>query len=130
MVIFRIVGIAVVTAIVALVLKSVRPELAFAATLVGTIFLLSYCLDMLQEGFSVFDRLVKTAAIDNKIIKILLKIIGIGYLCEFSAELLTDFGSTSLATKVELFGKIAIFLLSVPVLQSLIDLTASFLELL
>lgn len=128
--IFRIIGIAVITAVISLVLKAVKPELAFAATLVGSIFLLCSCLDMLQEGFSVFEKLLACSSIDNQVIKILLKVIGIGYLCEFSADLLNDFGAVSLAGKVELFGKIAIFILSLPILQSLLDLILSFLELL
>ncbi len=128
--IFRVIGIAVITAVISVLLKTVKPELAFAAALVGVIFLFSVCLDMLQEGFSVFDQLTEMTGIDSGIVKILLKAVGIGYLCEFASELLTDFGSNSLAGKVELFGKIAIFLLSVPVLQSLLTLISSFLELL
>jgi stage III sporulation protein AD len=127
---FRVIAIALVTAITAIILKSVKPELAFAAVLAGAIILLCAALDMFQEAFSLFDDLAALTGIDNALVKILLKIVGVGYLTEFASDLLVDFGSVSLAKKVELCGKITIFILSVPILKVLLALIADFLELL
>lgn len=127
---FRIIGIAIVTALTVIILKNVKPELAFAAMLAGVIVLLVAALDMMKETFSVFDELVELTGIDNAVVKILLKIIGVGYLTEFSADLLNDFGSASLASKVELCGKITILALSLPILRSLLALITDFLSLL
>lgn len=127
---FRIIGIAIVTALTVIILKNVKPELAFAAMLAGVIVLLVAALDMMKETFSVFDELVALTGIDNAVVKILLKIIGVGYLTEFSADLLNDFGSASLASKVELCGKITILALSLPILRSLLALITDFLSLL
>lgn len=126
---FRIIGIALVTAITVIILKTVKPELAFAAMLTGVILLLFAALDMLEDTFSVFNELANLTGIDNSLVKILLKIVGVGYLTEFSSDLLTDFGSASLASKVELCGKIAIFALSIPILRSLLTLLNQFLSL-
>ena len=126
---FKIIGIAIVTALTVIILKNVKPELAFAAMLAGIIVLLLSALDMLQETFSLFDNLVALTGIDNAVVKILLKIIGVGYLTEFSADLLNDFGSASLASKVELCGKVTILALSLPILQSLLSLITDFLNL-
>ena len=126
---FRIIGIAIVTALTVIILKNVKPELAFAAMLAGVIVLLLSALDMLKETFSLFDELVAMTGIDDAV-KILLKIIGVGYLTEFSADLLNDFGSASLASKVELCGKITILALSLPILRALIALISDFLALL
>ncbi len=127
---FKVIGIAIVTALTVIILKTVKPELAFAAMLAGIIVLLLSALDMLAETFTLFDELVAATGIDNAIVKILLKIIGVGYLTEFSADLLNDFGSASLASKVELCGKITILALSVPILRSLLSLITDFLALL
>lgn len=126
---FRIIGIALVTAITAIILKNVKPELSFAAVLAGVIILLSAALDMLQGAFSLFNDLAELTGIDNSLIKILLKIVGVGYLTEFSSDLLIDFGSNSLAKKVELCGKITIFILCIPILKALIALIVEFLDL-
>ena len=57
------------------------------------------------------------------------KIIGVGYLTEFGAGILTDFGSQTIADKVSLAGKLTIVLLSLPVLESLLELMKGFLQL-
>lgn len=126
---FRIIGIALVTAITVIILKAVKPELAFAAMLTGIIVLLFAALDLLENTFSVFSELAELTGIDNSLVKILLKIVGVGYLTEFSSDLLTDFGSASLAAKVELCGKITIFALSLPILRALLSLLSQFLSL-
>ena len=59
----------------------------------------------------------------------LLKIVGVGYLTEFGAGILMDFGSNSIADKVTLAGKITIVLLSMPVVESLLQLLGGFLQL-
>ena len=66
---------------------------------------------------------------ENGLIKILLKIVGVGYLTEFGAGILQDFGSNAVADKVILGGKLTIVLLSLPIIQSLLELIRSFLEL-
>ena len=66
---------------------------------------------------------------ENGILKVLLKIVGVGYLTEFGAGILQDFGSNAVADKVVLGGKIIIILLAVPVLECLLQLFRGFLEL-
>jgi stage III sporulation protein AD len=66
---------------------------------------------------------------DNRLLKLLLKMIAIGYVTEISAGILVDFGSASLADKVVLAGKLTILLLSLPVLNTLLAILQSFLKL-
>lgn len=54
-------------------------------------------------------------------IKILIKIIGITYLSEISVDLCKDAGANTLATQVELFGKLSILVLCMPVIRSLLE---------
>ena len=51
---------------------------------------------------------------------VLMKALGIGVVCQFTAELCRDAGETVLASRVEFFAKIEILLLSVPLLQKLL----------
>ena len=66
---------------------------------------------------------------ENGLLKSLLKIIGVGYVTEFGAGILKDFGSHSIADKVELGGKLTIVLLSMPILEGLLQLVRGFLQL-
>ena len=54
--------------------------------------------------------------------KALLKMIGIGYLVEFSAGILSDFGQNSVADKLIFCGKIVILILAIPILESVLSL--------
>ena len=59
-----------------------------------------------------------------------MKIVGINYVTEFGVGVLNDFGSSSLADKVALGGKITIFSLSLPIIESFLELLRGFLLLL
>ena len=127
--IFKIIGVAFVTSVSAVLLKATKPELSFAVTVTGIIVILLFIVDMLQSTLTVFSTIAEMTGIENGLLKTLLKIVGVGYITEFGAGILTDFGSTSVADKVSLGGKIAIVMLSLPVIESLLTLIRGFLQL-
>lgn len=126
----KIIGIAFITAITSVLLKNTKPEISFVITLGGIIIILLLIVDSLQDTLEVFHSLAEMTGVKNGLLKILLKIVGVGYITEFGAGVLSDFGSNSIADKVVLGGKITIILLSLPILESLISIVKSFLELL
>lgn len=127
--IFKIIGVAFVTAVSAMLLKNTKPELSFAVTVTGIIVILIFVIDMLQNTVNIISTIAKLTGIENGLIKILLKIVGVGYLTEFSAGILNDFGSSAVADKVILGGKLTILILSLPILESVLKLISGFLEL-
>ena len=127
--IFKIIGVAFVTAISAILLKSTKPELSFAVTVKGVIVILMFVVDMLQNTVNILSTIASITGIENGLIKILLKIVGVGYLTEFSAGILNDFGSNAVADKVILGGKLTILILSLPIIESVLKLMSGFLEL-
>ncbi len=127
--ILKIIGVAFVTAIASVLLKSTKPELSFAVTVTGVIVILLFVMDSLQNTLSIFTQLAKMTGVENGLIKILLKIVGVGYLTEFAAGILNDFGSNAVADKVVLGGKLTIVVLSLPVLEGLLRMVQGFLQL-
>lgn len=125
----KIIGVAFVTSITAIILRSTKPELSFAVTVTGIIVILLFLVDSLKGVLSVFNSIAQTTGMNNGLLKILLKIVGVGYITEFGAGVLTDFGSPAIADKVTLGGKIAIVVLSLPILESLLQLVRGFLNL-
>ena len=125
----KIIGVGLVTAIAALILKSSKPELAFAVTIAGGVIILIFALDMLGASLRIFTDIAEKTGIDQSLVKIILKIVAIGYLVEFSAGIVEDFGSKSIADKLVLAGKIIILTVSIPIIQSLITLIGNILEL-
>lgn len=126
---FKIIGVAFVTSITAILLKSTKPELSFAVTITGILVILLFLLDALKGTLFVFSELAKTTGIDNGLIRILLKIVGVGYLTEFGAGIVNDFGSSSVADKIVLGGKLTIVAMSLPILHALLGMVNGFLQL-
>ncbi len=125
----RIIGIALITAVTALFLKGTKPELSFAVTVAGAALILIFIADMLSETLNVFSEIGEKTGIDNSLVRIIVKIVAIGYLVEFSAGVVEDFGSKSIADKLVLAGKVIIFAVSLPIIKSLLTLIDGFLEL-
>ena len=127
--ILKIIGVAFVTAIAAILLKGTKPELSFAVTVTGIIVILLFIIDSLQNTVNIFNQLAELTGVEIGLIKILIKIVGVGYLTEFAVGILNDFGSGAVADKVVLGGKIAIILLSLPVIEGLLQMIRGFLQL-
>ena len=125
----KIIGVAFVTALSSVLLKATKPELSFAVTVTGIIVILLFMVDSLQSALTAFQAIAQTTGVSNGLLKILLKIVGVGYLTEFGAGILNDFGSSAVADKVVLGGKITIVILSLPILQGLLQLIQGFLQL-
>ena len=123
--IFKIVGVGFVTAISVILLKQTKPELAFAVTIAGVIIVLMLAADMLEETLGALDSISRLTGL----VKILLKIVGIGYLTEFAAGILLDFGSPSVADKVVLGGKLTIVAVSLPLISRVLTVLNAFLGL-
>ena len=127
--VIKIIGVAFVTSVASIILRATKPELSFAVTVTGIIVILLFIVDSLQATLAIFSSISTVTGVDNGLLKILLKIVGVGYLTEFGAGILNDFGSSAVADKVILGGKLTIVVLSLPIIESLLTLIESFLGL-
>jgi len=127
--IFKIIGAAFVTALAAILLRSSKPELSFAVTVVGVVIILIFTFDILKDSLDIFVKLQEFSGISDTLIRQVLKIVAIGYLTEFSAGIISDFGSSSISDKVIFAGKICILVLSTPIISSLMQTVLNFMEL-
>ncbi len=127
--IFRIIGVGFITAVAAIVLKTTKPELSFAVSVTGVIVIMLLIAEMLENTVSALSSIATLTGVGNGMLKILLKIVGIGYLTEFCAGILNDFGSAAVADKVVLGGKLTVLVLSLPVIERVLELFSAFLKL-
>lgn len=126
--IVKIIGIAFVTSICSILIKSTKPELSFAVITAGVLVILMQIFSNISKISNVFIEITSLTGIENELLKLLLKLVSIGYLTEISAGILIDFGNVSLADKVVLGGKLTIVLLSLPVIKTLLNLMQGFLK--
>ncbi len=127
--IFQLIGIALITAVAALLVKGTKPELAFAITIAGSVILLLFVFEAFRGSIDIFAKITQMTGLDAVIVRTLLKMVGIGYLVEFSAGVLNDFGQNSLADKLIFCGKILVLILAVPILESVLGLISDLLGL-
>lgn len=125
--VMRIIGIAFVTTVTSIILRATKPELAFSVTVTGILIILMYAVDAMQGVVSVFQAIALKTGVDNSLLKLILKIVGVGYLTEFGASVISDFGAPSIADKVGICGKITIVLMALPIFESLLSLVEAFL---
>ena len=125
--IFRIIGVGLATAITALIVKQVKPEIAVIVGLCGGVIMILMLVDGATNIISVFNSLISKSGVSSGVFSAVLKIIGIGYITEFSASLCGDAGATSVANKILLAGKILILISALPIVTNLIDIIAELL---
>lgn len=121
-VLYKIVGIALITCVACLVVKPIRPDFAIFISIVGGIIIIFYLLSYLSSVFDIFDSIFKISGINGSLYGVIFKIIGIGYLTEFTASICNDTGNNSLADKVLLGGKIIILVMALPIVTSILDI--------
>ena len=103
--------------LLAIQLKNIKSELWIYVALAATIIIFSYGVDKL----GVVDKLTGYLNLPSAYIAILMKMVGITYICEFASALCRDGGYQSIAAQLETFGKLSILAVSAPVILSLFE---------
>ena len=119
---YKIIGIALITCIATLIVKPVRPDFAIFISIVGGVIILFMLAGYLTDIFEVFNQIFNFTNVNSSLYKIIFKIIGVGYLVEFTASLCSDTGNNSLGDKVLLGGKIIILVMALPIVTSILEI--------
>ena len=82
----------------------------------------------LSPVLQVLDRMEEMMNLSQGYLAIFMKIIGISYLAEFACALCNDAGYGTLASQIEMLGRITILSMSAPVLLALLDTIGSILS--
>lgn len=117
----------VVGTLLALQFKSGKSEYGIYVSLAVSLFLFLCMLSRLE----IFVRTVKKIAdyikLDAGQMSILLKMAGVTYVAEFASGICKDAGYQNIAVQIEIFTKLAILAIGMPVLLSLLELIGDFL---
>lgn len=119
------IGVGVV--ILALKFKVIHQEYSLYLTIAGGLILMGIAISQIGVLIAYIKNIYGYLMIDSLYLKILMKIIGIAYLCEFSSNLCKDAGYSSVAGQIEMVGKLSILIVSMPVMTALLDTIKTFL---
>lgn len=111
----------VITAILVLILKDQQKGIASIVLLGGSLMILLLCMEDLKSIVALVEDMNQWMKIDRIYIKIMLKIVGIAYVCQFSSEICQDLGSQTIGKQIEMAGKLSVFIVSIPVIQAMLD---------
>ncbi len=118
----------IVGALLAMMLKGQKKEYELFVTLGVSLCIFYFILSKLQLVISVINQMQDYVTLDTGYIAILIKMIGITYVSEFSANLCKDAGYQAVAGQIEMFGKLAILVISMPVITVLLETIEEFLS--
>ena len=115
----RIACIGLMAVFLALKLKSVQPEYALLTGIAACVVLFGFSVTKLEVIFSGIDTIRQYLSVNSAYI-------GIAYVSEFSANLCKDAGYGGIASQIEMFGKLSILVMSLPILTTLLTTIQEF----
>lgn len=124
--IIQIVLISIVATLLYLILKDIQPSFAFFILLITSILILLIVVKQIGIIIQLLKTLADKASINLFYLETIIKIIGIAYITELGANVTKDAGLASVASKIELAGKIFILLLAIPIITAVIEVILNF----
>lgn len=117
----QIVGIGLLASILILVLKEQKPVFAFLLATATGILIFLFLISKIGVILSTLEKVAASSGMESIYLKTVFKIIGISYIAEFGAQIVRDAGQESIASKIELAGKVLIMVLAVPIISIIIE---------
>ena len=124
--ILKIIAIGLVTAICAVILKQIKPEIVIFVVITGSVLILFMIIETVGGVLVDYKSLLDKTGINNGVFTSVLKIIGVGYLVEFAGDICTDAGVPSVSSKILLAGKFLILVMCLPIIKNLIEVILKF----
>jgi stage III sporulation protein AD len=112
--------IGITAAMMALYMKSVKSEYSTIISIGAGILIFGYALICLEKIIGSIETLGSYLSISSVYIRILLRITGVAYICDFASCICKDAGYQAIASQIELLGRLSIVVMSLPVLQTLL----------
>lgn len=120
--------IGVVGSLLALKLKTYKPEFGMVLSIALCLLFLFGAVEKLTVIVDFLNSIQNLMNVNPVYVAVLLKLIGIAYVCEFSSNLCKDAGYQSIATQVEMIGKLTILVVSMPIINTLLETIDKFLK--
>ena len=116
----KVIGIAFVAVTTYSLLKQTQPQFASVLIVAAGVLILIILTDHIKTALGFFGDIVRKTGIEQNVFSSVIKIVGIGYLTEYSVSLCEDSGCLSLSKKIELGGKLVILVSALPILTEII----------
>lgn len=101
--------------------KAIKPEYATYIGVALGLLIFSYTVQQLRTMISSLSWLKALFEGSGGYLTILMKVIGITYLCEFSAGICKDAGYGAISEQIEVLGKLSVMFAGLPILLAVVE---------
>ena len=122
---FKILCGVIVGVLIAIKLKSLNSPLWIYLSLALSLYVVFYITERLTFVFDFLDNVMGQIGLESGYFEILIKMIGISYLCEFASNICRESGFAAVAGQIEIGGKLAMMVMSMPILMAIVDTITS-----
>lgn len=120
--ILKIAGFVLIALFLVILFKNAkRDDIGVQISVIVGVIILLFLTPKIVSIITFLNNLSLKANIDMVYLGTVLKIMGIAYIASFCSDICKDAGAGSLASKVELSGKILILVLAIPILMAVLD---------
>lgn len=107
--------------------KAVKGEYSVYLVAGAGLVICFYGISRLEAVVETFRRVQSYIRIDSIYLETLMKMVGIAYIAEFASGICKDAGYGALGNQIEVFGKLSILAVSMPILLALMETVQGFL---
>lgn len=119
--------IGVLGALLAIQFKGEKTEYGIYMSVAVSIVLFLCIVDRLEIFVRTIDEISRYISVDTGYLSTMLKMIGITYISEFSSSICKDTGYQTIAVQIEVFSKLTILAMGMPILLALLETIQEFL---
>lgn len=118
--IVKIAALGIVGVILAVQFKNYKSEYGTYIGIGVSLVLFFYALTSLQTVMAQFQVLGSYIDVGQGYLSIIFKVLGITYICEFSAGICKDAGYKSVASQIEMLGRLSVMFSGLPIILAVI----------
>ncbi len=112
---------------IAIPLKREKSEYSTFIAITVCICIFFYLLTKVDAILTFVRRIELLIPVDSKYVELLMKMVGITYVAEFATNICKDAGYAAIASQIEIFAKLSILVVSVPVLGAFLEMVGNYL---
>ncbi|MDO4295675.1 MAG: SpoIIIAC/SpoIIIAD family protein [bacterium] len=120
--------IGVTAVLLAVPLKSLKSEYGLYLGITAALFIFLYGLGKLSGILEAIRQMEESIPISHSYLHSLLKMAGITYVAEFASGICRDAGYSAIGMQIEIFGKLSILAVSMPILLALLETLKNFMK--
>lgn len=125
--ILRIAVLGIAGVLIALPLRVEKQEYSLFISMTVCVCIFVYILTKVETILDFAKRMESLILVDSRYLMLVIKMVGITYVAEFAIDVCKDAGYAAIGSQIEIFAKMSILVVSIPVLTAFLETIGSFL---